>query len=198
MRKKTKKKIKPKIPKKLTNKVKVFIAEYCRMGNGFNATQAAIKAGYSKKTAYSVGNENLKKPEIKKAISDYMDAVIGQYKDTLEYELLNYYKIRAFYDPSDIVDANGQLLCDDLKEYGKLSIVIEGVKTKKRFSHNDAYKLPVYVDEVEIKLTNREKAMEKLTDYIGMIENKLELKIPSIEIGLPPMPVKIKKGKLND
>ena len=31
-----------------------------------NATQAAIRAGYSKRTAYSIGNENLKKPEIQK------------------------------------------------------------------------------------------------------------------------------------
>lgn len=29
-----------------------------------NATQAAIRAGYSEKTAYSVGHENLRKPEI--------------------------------------------------------------------------------------------------------------------------------------
>ena len=35
-----------------------------------NATQAAIRAGYSKKTAYSMGHENLKKPEISAAISE--------------------------------------------------------------------------------------------------------------------------------
>ena len=33
-----------------------------------NATQAALDAGYSPKTAYSVGSENLKKPEIAEAI----------------------------------------------------------------------------------------------------------------------------------
>lgn len=33
-----------------------------------NATQAAIRAGYKEKTAGSVGNENLKKPEIQKAL----------------------------------------------------------------------------------------------------------------------------------
>ena len=35
-----------------------------------NATQAAIRAGYSEKTAYSIGNENLMKPEIAKAIQN--------------------------------------------------------------------------------------------------------------------------------
>ena len=33
-----------------------------------NATQAAIRAGYSERTAYSIGHENLRKPEIQKAI----------------------------------------------------------------------------------------------------------------------------------
>lgn len=35
-----------------------------------NATQAAIRAGYSEKTAHSIGNENLKKPEIEKYITE--------------------------------------------------------------------------------------------------------------------------------
>lgn len=38
-----------------------------------NATQAAIRAGYSKKTAYSIGDENLKKPEIKTYIGEQLD-----------------------------------------------------------------------------------------------------------------------------
>lgn len=46
---------------KLTSKQERFCEEYAACGN---ATQAAIKAGYSPKTAYSIGQENLKKPEI--------------------------------------------------------------------------------------------------------------------------------------
>lgn len=62
----------------LTNKQRVFIAEYLR---DFNATQAAIRAGYSPKTAYSIGQENLKKPEIMAAIQSQImtgeEAMIG-------------------------------------------------------------------------------------------------------------------------
>jgi phage terminase small subunit len=47
--------------KKLTDKQKAFVREYAI---DKNATQAAIRAGYSKKTAYSIGEENLRKPEI--------------------------------------------------------------------------------------------------------------------------------------
>lgn len=53
----------------MTAKQKLFCDEYLI---DLNATQAAIRAGYSKKTAYSIGVENLKKPEIKKYIADRM------------------------------------------------------------------------------------------------------------------------------
>ena len=55
--------------KKLTVKQRKFIAEYIKTGN---ATQSAIAAGYSKATAYSIGQENLKKPEILKAVEKRM------------------------------------------------------------------------------------------------------------------------------
>lgn len=53
---------------KLTKKQKAFVDEYLR--NGGNATQAAIKAGYSKKTARFIGNENLTKPNIKEYLGE--------------------------------------------------------------------------------------------------------------------------------
>jgi hypothetical protein len=56
----------------LTQKQKLFAEEYIISGN---ATQAAIKAGYSKKTAYSIGDENLKKPEIRAYISERFDEI---------------------------------------------------------------------------------------------------------------------------
>ena len=60
--------------KKLTPKQKAFADEYIKSGN---ATQAALKAGYSPKTAYSIGNENLKKPEI----SNYINERLKQIED---------------------------------------------------------------------------------------------------------------------
>ena len=54
---------------KMTFKQQRFCDEYLI---DLNATQAAIRAGYSKKTAYSIGVENLKKPELKKYIDERM------------------------------------------------------------------------------------------------------------------------------
>lgn len=51
----------------MNDKQAAFVNEYLL---DFNATQAALRAGYSEKTAYSIGWENLKKPEIAKRIQE--------------------------------------------------------------------------------------------------------------------------------
>ncbi|HEY7867007.1 MAG TPA: terminase small subunit [Psychromonas sp.] len=53
----------------LTQKQDKFVKAY--LLNGGNAMQAAISAGYSEKTAGEMGYENLKKPQIKKAIESH-------------------------------------------------------------------------------------------------------------------------------
>ena len=53
----------------VTEKQKRFCDEYL---TDLNATRAAVRAGYSKKTAYSIGEENLRKPEIKEYIEKRM------------------------------------------------------------------------------------------------------------------------------
>lgn len=55
---------------KLTEKQKRFCEEYLV---DLNATQAALRAGYSQKTAYSIGDENLKKPEIREYLQELID-----------------------------------------------------------------------------------------------------------------------------
>ena len=49
----------------MTRRQELFIQEYIKTGN---ATHSAIKAGYSKKTAYSIGQRLLKNVDIKEAI----------------------------------------------------------------------------------------------------------------------------------
>ena len=54
----------------MTPRQRKFCDEYLISGN---ATDAAIKAGYSPKTAYSMGNENLNKPELKAYIETELE-----------------------------------------------------------------------------------------------------------------------------
>ena len=53
----------------LTAKQRAFVRDYLI---DLNATQAALRAGYSEKTAYASGAENLKKPQIATAIEAAM------------------------------------------------------------------------------------------------------------------------------
>lgn len=72
--------------KKLTIKQKKFADEYIISGN---ATQAAIKTGYSKKTARFTGAENLTKPNIKSYIDERMkkleEEAIADQTEVLKY-----------------------------------------------------------------------------------------------------------------
>lgn len=71
---------------KLTTKQKKFCDEYIKSGN---AKQSAIKAGYSPKTAYSIGNENLNKPELKAYIDERLKE-LSNHKILSAAEVLEY------------------------------------------------------------------------------------------------------------
>lgn len=71
---------------KMTLKQQRFADEYIITGN---ATQAAIKAGYSKKTAKVIANENLTKPYIKKYIDERL-AQLESEKIASQQEVLSY------------------------------------------------------------------------------------------------------------
>lgn len=70
----------------MTIKQKKFADEYIKTGN---ATQSAINAGYSKKTARVTGAENLTKPNIKayidKKLSELESESIAESKEVLQY-----------------------------------------------------------------------------------------------------------------
>jgi hypothetical protein len=68
--------------KKLTMKQDLFVRSY--LENNGNATQAAITAGYSKKTAYSIGGENLSKPEIVHEINKLQNKVMKKVEDKVK------------------------------------------------------------------------------------------------------------------
>lgn len=65
----------------LTPKQQRFVEEYLI---DLNATQAAIRAGYSEKTAKSVGHENLTKPDIAKAIAEAQEKLSNKAQVTVE------------------------------------------------------------------------------------------------------------------
>ena len=71
---------------KMTLKQQLFCDEYLI---DLNATQAAIRAGYSEKTAKAIGSENLTKPDLKKYIEERMaekeNSLIADQNEVLRY-----------------------------------------------------------------------------------------------------------------
>lgn len=70
----------------LTDKQRLFCEEYLI---DLNATQAAIRAGYSEKTARKIGSENLSKPDIRAYIDNRLaekeDALIAKQDEVMKY-----------------------------------------------------------------------------------------------------------------
>jgi phage terminase small subunit len=98
----------------LTGKQRRFVSEYLI---DQNATQAAIRAGYSRRTARSIGSENLAKPDILGPIESKMT------------ELTNRAEIDAEYVLSAIRDTIER--CSDLD--GKEQVVLRGAELLGRY-----------------------------------------------------------------
>lgn len=60
---------------KINQRKQNFVTEYILSGN---ATEAALKAGYSKKTAYSIGQRLLKNVEIMTEIKNHQETAANQ------------------------------------------------------------------------------------------------------------------------
>ena len=90
---------------KLTDKQEKFCYEYVLH---LNATKAAINAGYSEKTAYSIGGENLKKPEIQERIK-YMQDNLAETAQLSALRVLKEHEKIAFNDEEKTADKQKSL-----------------------------------------------------------------------------------------
>jgi phage terminase small subunit len=93
-------------PRKITPKQASFIREYLIDGNG---TQAAIRAGYSQKTAKEQAARLLSKVNIQNEIKDYQDKASAEAQITLTWWLKKMKQL-ADFDPRRFYDENGDLL----------------------------------------------------------------------------------------
>lgn len=104
----SKSKAKKPAKKKLTLKQKKFTAEVIKTGN---ATQAAIKAGYSKNSAKEIGYENLTKPHIKETIQSAAEKlginaeyVLGNFKEIAEHNKKKIFVTRNESTHEEMID----------------------------------------------------------------------------------------------
>lgn len=149
---------------KLTEKQQRFVDEYLI---DLNATQAAIRAGYSVKTANEQGSQNLAKLNIQQAIAEQMaerSKRTGINQDRVVLELA---KI-ALVKMTDIVDSQGRIKSDASPDD---LACIESVKYKESESDTGSS------IEREVKIASKLKALELLGKHLGMWNDKLDVNI---------------------
>jgi phage terminase small subunit len=149
---------------RLTKKQQLFVEEYLI---DLNATQAAIRAGYSANNADKIGSELLGKTRVSEAIARAMaerSKRTGINADRIVQELA---KI-AFVKITDIVDDDAEIKAD--AEEDDLSC-IESIKVKQ---------IPTKSGmgiEREVRLAPKMKALELLGKHLGMWNDKLDVNL---------------------
>ena len=146
----------------MTDKQKRFVEEYLI---DLNATQAAIRAGYSPKTANEQGNRLLTNVSVQTELNKQMakrSRRTGVTQDRVVRELA---KI-AFLDMTQVVDDHGRIRDDATPED---RACIESIKYKS--SSGDQGESV----EREVKVASKLKALELLGKHLGMYSDKLNI-----------------------
>lgn len=144
-------------------KREAFVLEYLK---DFNATQAAIRAGYSKKNARQAGSELLTFPDVKAAIWEAMEGRAKKAGVTADMVLAELRRVAftnmgalARWNASGVEFKDSSTLSED--EIATVSEVSESTN-----QHGGSLKIKQY-DKV--------KALELLGRHLGMFNDKLEI-----------------------
>lgn len=156
-------------PKKAGNLRARFVDEYVI---DQNATQAAIRAGYSPKSAYVSGYRLLKDAQIKAEIDKRLAVVSANCGITAE-RILQEYACLAFIDPINLFTEDGHLKpISEMSEDARRAIAgLEVVQMKATGSED------VQIESLlkKIKLTDKKGSLDSLAKIMGMMKEKVEV-----------------------
>jgi phage terminase small subunit len=177
---------KKELEKIMTKKMKIFCHEVII---DWNYTRAALKAGYSKKTAYATGAENMKKPQIQQYI-DFIkediekEAGITKLRQLKELSNIAYCSIAMFHNTW--IDRK---LLEEIPEEQKSAI--ESIETRVVNIETDKGS-EKEIEQVKIKLHSKLGALTEINKMLGYHEpEKHEGTI--VNINAKPSPEEIKE-----
>lgn len=173
----------------LTEKQRLFVMEYLR---DFNATRAAMAVGYSKKTAYAIGWENLRKPNVQAEIKRQKETMADDLGMSVQRIIAEYMKI-AFADISEYVEfgQKDELLFDTEGKPAIDPATGEQMTYKRNFV---AFRSSEEVDGtlisevkqgkdgVSVKLHDKMKALAALEKYMGFMTEEQRLKVEMMKL----------------
>ena len=147
----------------MTKKQKLFVEEYLI---DLNATQAAIRAGYSAKTAQEQASRLLSNVMVQGSIAKAMaerSKRTGINQDRVIQELARI----TFVNPQNVIDSEDASVREDATEDDLACIQSVKVKTMSGEKGSSV--------EREVRLNDKMKALELLGKHLGMFKDKLEL-----------------------
>lgn len=159
----------------LTNKQRRFVEEYLV---DLNATQAAIRAGYSSKTAASIGEENLRKPDIAKAVQEAQVERSKRTEITQDMVLRELAKI-GFSDIRKIVRwGKTELRVADVEEDGATEVHHGLALVSVDDIDDDTAAAIAEISEgregLKVKLHDKKGALVDIGRHLGMFKDRVE------------------------
>ncbi len=143
-----------------------FVEEYLI---DLNATQAAIRAGYSPKTAYSIGHELMKIPEVRARIDKAMAERSKRTGINADRVLRELGKI-AFVNATDVIDMSDATVKNDAERDDTAAIASVKVKVIPGENGDGV--------EREIRLADKLKALELCGKHLGMFKENSDDNVP--------------------
>jgi len=161
-------------PDGLTEKQRLFCLFYIK---NFNATQAAIKAGYSKESASVIGWENLTKPYVRAEV-ERLKTIKKQSIMLTEDDIVERYMRIAFADMTDFTEFGTEEV-PEVDSAGCALLNPDGTVKTRKYNYMN-FKDSNQVDGglicevsqgrsgMKVKLEDRQKALQWLSDYFCM------------------------------
>jgi len=164
----------------LTAKQEMFAKEYIV---DLNAAQAAIRAGYSERTAKQIGQENLTKPDLQQYIQDLMDERSKRVEITADMVMREYAKL-GFSNITDFLKVEEtDVVIELVGEGDSKRAITQMVQTVRIFETDtiDRHKLDAVSeikqtkDGISLKLHDKKGALDSMARHLGMFNDKLQI-----------------------
>lgn len=168
----------------LTDKQARFVDEYLV---DLNATQAAVRAGYSAKTASVIGAENLAKPNIQKAIQARQEELKIKTEITQEWVVERYRRIVEGCDKRLFFNNDGSVKPPS-EWSAEMGMAVAYFEVQELGDEGLA------VSVSKLRFQDARAALDSLARHLGMFKDKVEV---SVDVSLAERLVRA-RGRLND
>lgn len=163
--------------KKLTPKQRLFIHEYLVDWNG---KQAAIRAGYSKKTAEVQACRLLRNAQVKKAAAAARErrenkAIMTREEILEELSIIGRSDLKSYFE----IDEGGQITAKPFSEMpGKTSRALESIEETRTIRESaDGKETNIVTDRIKFKVHSKVGALELLGKNQGLFPTKIDGKL---------------------